>query len=424
CPLCRSPLRSVRSGFIRFGGFASVVGHRAFLLVGVCAACCRGAPAGLPSDMLTDLRHSRSQVLWFFATGTARSIETRRARDHVRRGNSVQWPALFSDRYGKGSESLMSRFLTLSAVAGCIIAVAAIGRAGEWPQLQGDQQRTGNAEYESLQAPLGLIAALPCTDAVIAAPIVSDGKLVVIDGAGVVSAYDVQSHEKLWTFATPGGAGNCNNIAAPAAVGKFIHVGTMAGYYFVLDRDTGEVLTQIDRAEPIFAAPVVARDRVYFATLGARLFALQADGTQVWEWDFVREVIGFEGDRWKGEDWTAFRGDRVTWKDHFVCSRDLCAVDGAIVMPSGGRTVFIEDAGDAPRLRTIGVIPDFHGKEFPATFGQSADAEGNVYVQWHRRDNAGRLEVLRLDGDELQITSVPGTETYINQPDLLGFASV
>src|SRR5690606_32242642 len=196
------------------------------------------------------------------------------------------------------------------------------------------------------------------------------------------------------------------------------------GYYFVLDRDTGEVVTQIDCAEPIFAAPVVVNERVYFATLGARLYALQADGTQVWEWDFVREVVGFEGDRWKGEDWTAFRGDRVTWKDHFVCSRDICAVDGAIVMPAGGRTVFLEDTGDAPRLRTIGVIPDFHGKEFPATFGQSADAEGNVYVQWHRRDNAGRLEVLRLEGDELKITSVPGTETYINQPDLLGFASV
>jgi outer membrane protein assembly factor BamB len=318
----------------------------------------------------------------------------------------------------------MSRFLTLNAVVGCMFAVAAIGRAGEWPQLQGDALRSGDAEHESLQTPLGLIAALPCTDAVLAAPIVSDGKLIVIDGAGVVSAFDVTSHEKLWTFATPGGAGNCNNIAAPAAVGKYIHVGTMAGYYFVLDRETGDVITQIDCAEPIFAAPVVVDDRVYFATLGARLFALKTDGTQVWEWDFVREVIGFEGDRWKGEDWTAFRGDRVTWKDHFVCSRDICAVDGTIVMPAGGRTVFVEDAGDKPRLRTIGVIPDFHGQEFPATFGQSADAEGNVYVQWHRRDNAGRLEVLRLEGDELSITNVPGTETYINQPDLLGFASV
>ena len=63
--------------------------------------------------------------------------------------------------------------------------------------------------------------------------------------------------------------GNCNNVAAPAVVGKYVHVGTMAGYYYVLDRDSGAVVKEIDCGEPIFAAPAVGEDRVYFATLGA-----------------------------------------------------------------------------------------------------------------------------------------------------------
>ena len=107
-------------------------------------------------------------------------------------------------------------------------------------------------------------------------------------------------------------------------------------------------------------------------------------------------MIGFDGDRWKGDDWLKFRGDRVTWKDHFVCSRDICLLGKTVVMPAGGRTIFLEDGGDAPRLRAVGEIPEYAGKEYPATFGQSADRAGNVYVQWHRRDNAGRVEILRM----------------------------
>ncbi|MCH8830650.1 MAG: PQQ-binding-like beta-propeller repeat protein, partial [Planctomycetes bacterium] len=66
----------------------------------------------------------------------------------------------------------------------------------------------------------------------------------------------------------------------------------------------------------------------------------------------------------------------------------------------------------------------YAGSEYPATFGQSADAAGNVYVQWHRRDNAGRVEKLRLAGDKIETDFVKGTETSIRLHGLLSFASV
>lgn len=304
-----------------------------------------------------------------------------------------------------------------------LLLCAAVAR-GDWTQLQGDALRSGNAPGAAVKTPLGLVGAVPLTDGIYAAPVVADGKVFVVDGSGVVVALDGQSLRELWRFVTKGGPGNCNNVAAPAVVGKYVHVGTTAGYYYVLDRDTGKLVREIDCREPIFSSPAAGADRVYFATLGARVYALKPDGEQLWRWDFVTEVVKFDGNRWSGEDWFKARKDRVTWRDHFVCSRDICLVGKTVVMPAGGRTVFLEDAGAGPQLRSVGVIPVYDGSEYPATFGQSADAAGNVYVQWHRRDNAGRVEVLKLADGKVQTDFVKGTETAIHLPGLLSFAPV
>lgn len=305
------------------------------------------------------------------------------------------------------------------------LASSSIAFAGDqWSQLQGDALRSGNVPHARIPDDLGLIGAVPLTDGIYAAPVVDEGAVYVVDGAGVVHAICTQTLDVRWRHATSGGSGNVNNVSTPAIVGPYLHVGNMAGFYTVLDRQTGRVVAELDCGEPIFSAPAVGDDRVYFATLGARMHAVRPDGQQVWVWDFVREVVDFEGDRWSGEDWLEARGDRVTWRDHFVCSRDICLIGRTIVMPAGGRTVFLDDDGPAATLRAVGEIPAYAGREYPATFGQSADAAGNVYVQWHRRDNAGRVDILRLTDEGVQTDFVPGTETAIHLPGLLSFASV
>lgn len=300
--------------------------------------------------------------------------------------------------------------------------------ADDWLQFQGDGLRSGNAEQFQLPKGLGLVGTVALTDAIYAAPVVADGVIYVVDGSGTVAAIVAGSLEKKWQVTTGGGASNCNNSATPAVVGNYLHVSTMAGIHYVLDRHTGKVLRELECREPIFSSPITNGKRVYVTTVGARVYALEEDGQPVWEWDFVKEVIGFEGDRWKGEDWLKARPNRVTWRDHFVCSRELCLLNkDMLVIPAGGRTVFLQDAGDRPRLRVAAEIPQYDGNEYPATFGQSADAAGNVYVQWHRRDNAGRVEVLKLAGDgsdKVDTSFLPATQTAIHLPGLLGFAGV
>src|SRR5688500_16041221 len=95
---------------------------------------------------------------------------------------------------------------------------------GDWPQLQGDALRSGNAPNAELPERLGLVGAVPMSDGIYAAPVVAGGKAYVIDGSGIVSAVDANSLKVLWTFATRGGAGNCNNVASPAIIGKYLHV--------------------------------------------------------------------------------------------------------------------------------------------------------------------------------------------------------
>jgi outer membrane protein assembly factor BamB len=306
------------------------------------------------------------------------------------------------------------------------VCATAMAGAGDWPQFMFDARHSGNAaEHELEPERLGLTASLALSDGICTSPVVKGENVFVVDGSGVAWCLDVETLAVKWRFQSKGGPQNVNNVSSPVIAGEFLHLGTSSGFYYVLNGETGSVVAEIDCQEAIFSTPVAGTDRVYFATLGSRVFSVTFEGEVVWEWDFVKEVIGFTGNRWSGEDWVKFRGDRVTWKDHFVCSRDISLVNRTVVIPAGGRTVFLEDTGSAPLLKASGEIPNFSGGEFPATFGQSADAEGNVYVQWHRRDNAGRVDVLRLDGET--VTSgefVPGTDTNIRMDGLLSFSPV
>ena len=309
-------------------------------------------------------------------------------------------------------------------VFACLVASASSAVAQSWPQFKFDAHRSGNVPDRQITTPLGLVAAVPLTDAVLTAPVCTDGRIYVVDASGVAFCVDAGNGNVVWKTPTPGGPVNCNNISSPAIADGFLHFGTTAGSYFVLDTRDGSIVRQISCGEPIFSAPVVDSGRVYFATLGSRVYALQPDGTVCWTWDFVREVMQFEGNRWDGAAWLAHKEGRVNWQDSFCCSMNIAAHEQTVVIPAGGRTVWVKDQGDRAELRALGIVPSYAGKEYPATFGQSLGEDGAVYRQWHRRDNAGRVEVFRLNGADVETDFVRGTETAINLPGLLSFCSV
>jgi len=301
----------------------------------------------------------------------------------------------------------------------CILVAVgcAVCQAEDWPQVKFDCRHSGNAVERTLGPSLGLVGAVPLTDAIFTAPAVANGRVFTIDGSGVVFCIDATSLQVLWKCETAGGKANCNNVSSPAVADRYVHVGTMAGTYYVLDASNGTVVKQIACGEPIFSSPVVANGRVYFATLGSRVYALEPNGTICWTWDFVAQKIGFRGDRWSGRDWLEYRKSRVTPDDMFCCSTDIVAHGKTIVLPAGGSVVWLEDNGDRASVRATGTPRN-------TTLGLSIGEDGAIYRQWTLLDNGGQVDILRLgDGGKIVSGFVGGTKTS-TAGGLVSFCSV
>jgi len=304
---------------------------------------------------------------------------------------------------------------------------AAVAIAEEnWTQLKFDGRHSGNAPDRHVETPLGLLAAVPLTDAVLTAPVVAGGRVYAVDASGVAFCLDARTLRVVWKTPTSG-AGNCNNVSSPLLAGRYLHFGTTAGTYYVLDAADGKPVRKIECGEPIFSAPVAGDDRVYFATLGSVVHAITPNGTPCWRWDFVKEVLGFSGDRWSGAAWrdhlqalaavqdekqagpqvpqhrdaakiaasklpnkaAAAHGaliGRVTNTEQFLCSRDI-ALDGrTVVVPAGGSLVWLEDRGAKPLVRRM-------VRQHTPTLGLSIGDDGTVYRQWHWLDNNGQVSL-------------------------------
>jgi outer membrane protein assembly factor BamB len=312
----------------------------------------------------------------------------------------------------------MTRFLLVCA-AWLAASGSVLPAAESWTQFKYDSEHSGNAPNVHLAAKMGLQGAVPLTDAVFTAPVIADGRIYVLDGAGVLFCVDAQSRRVMWRFRSPGESRNCNNYSSPALVGPFVHFGTMAGNYFVLNASDGTLVRKIDCGEPVFSCPVVGADTVYFATLGSQVYALSPRGDVRWTWDYVREVLKFQGDRWSGQDWLTYKKERVTWREQFLCSRDMALHGKTLVIPAGGSIVWLADRGDHAQM-----LGGFAPNESPATLGMSLDAAGAVYRQWFRRDNGGRVDVMRVVDGKVEATFVPGTETDYQSDPSMSFCSV
>lgn len=315
---------------------------------------------------------------------------------------------------------IQKTIITLLTVLSLTLAATA---EENWLQFKYDSEHSGNVPDRSVTTHLGLLGAIELTDAVFTAPVVSEGRVYVVDGSGVAFCIDASTFEVLWKFDTGADKFNCNNVSSPAIAGRYLHFGTIAGYYFVLDKNNGQVVKKISCGGPVFSAPVVANGRVYFATLGSKVYALEPGGNVCWVWDFVKETLGFDGDRWSGEAWCKHAGGRVTWRDQFCCSGNIVVHSRLLVIPTSS-AICLEDKGSLAEFREMATVPSYAGSEKPTVFGLSISKDGLVYEQWHRRDNTGRVEIIPLPGVQRKIEFVPGTLTEINRPGSLSFCSV
>jgi len=317
-------------------------------------------------------------------------------------------------------EQLMkSRFRRIVVLTVYLLGMGAhaVAQAEDWSQFKFDSRHSGYASDRSIRLPLGLMGTVPLTDAIFTSPVIANGRVFVIDGSGVVFCIDAATLQVLWKFESRGGRFNCNNVSSPAVVDRYLHFGTMAGTYYVLDVSDGTVVRQISCGEPIFSSPVAASGRVYCATLGSRVYALESDGEICWVWDFVEERFGFQGDRWNGQDWLRHKQGRVTRDDLFCCHRDIAVYGRTLLLSTDGTVVWLQDMGASPQVRAVSTPHN-------TTLGLSVSENGTAYRQWTLLDNGGQVDILKLrDDGKVQAGSVGGTRTS-TRGGLLSFSSV
>ncbi len=303
-------------------------------------------------------------------------------------------------------------------VALCLALAALVAPQEEWLQSRFDSRRSGHAPGRRVESAPGLLAAIPLGEAVFTTPAVAGDRAYVVDGAGAATCIDTRTFGVRWRTETRGGRANCNNLSSPALAGRYLHFGTAAGGYAVLDADRGTLVREIACGSPVWCSPVLAGGRVYFTTVGAEVYALEPDGTVAWTWDFVKEVVKFPGDRWSGEEWSRHRQGRLGQDDRFLATGDLAVAGKTIVLPAGNAVVWLEDEGARARLRTL-------HRDFTAGFGLALGERGEAYQQWHAVDNAGSVRILEPGPDgAVARGEVAGTKTSARLSGLLGFTSV
>ena len=70
------------------------------------------------------------------------------------------------------------------------IIVSSVATGEDWLQFKYDCRHSGNVPDRSVTTPLGLVGVVPLTDAVFTAPVISEGRVYIMDGSGVVFCLD------------------------------------------------------------------------------------------------------------------------------------------------------------------------------------------------------------------------------------------
>ncbi|MFH1759807.1 MAG: PQQ-binding-like beta-propeller repeat protein [bacterium] len=286
----------------------------------------------------------------------------------------------------------------------------------DWLQFKFDNRNSGDVPGRSVKTPLGLLGAIPLTDAVFTAPVISDGFVYVVDGSGLAHCIEISTMTVKWTHRPRGGNANCNNTSSPAIIDNYLHYGTMSGAYYVLNKTTGELVKEIQTGDPIFTSPVVDSGRVYFASLGMRVYALEPNGETAWTLDYVKEKIAnvSSDDRWDGMG--KAQGASLS---SILCARDILVHQKKIILPSGPYTtiVGIEDMGTSGKVF-------WENKTRRNTFAISMNEMGLIYRQWTILDNESSVDFFGIGNMLDYPPSVVGTSTNTSCDRTLGFSSV
>lgn len=125
-----------------------------------------------------------------------------------------------------------------------------------------------------------------------ASPIVAEGKVFVLDAAGRVTAFSVQSGSVAWTASlTPPSEKDQEGYGGGlAADGGRLYAGTGYGFVVALDLGTGRKLWEKNVSSPIRSSPTASAERVFVVSRDGNVYCLSgSDGSELWSFKGMPE---------------------------------------------------------------------------------------------------------------------------------------
>jgi outer membrane protein assembly factor BamB len=127
---------------------------------------------------------------------------------------------------------------------------------------------------------------------IMASPVVADGRLFVLDGRSLLSAYDAATGREIWrvdiaNHRGPGREGFGGGVAAGDG-----RVYVTSGFRFIAayDAATGKQVWRTPNTAPVHGAPTYADGKIYFVDVSDQLQALDAkSGQSLWTYQALEE---------------------------------------------------------------------------------------------------------------------------------------
>ncbi len=123
-------------------------------------------------------------------------------------------------------------------------------------------------------------------------PIVSNGRVFVLDTKATLRAFDVGSGRNLWSksLAPTNEESDEGFGGGVASDGRLVYATTAFGNIMAMDAGSGELVWGKRIDGPFRAAPTVANGKVYVTSINNEVFCLSAaDGTTLWKFEGVAE---------------------------------------------------------------------------------------------------------------------------------------
>ena len=209
-------------------------------------------------------------------------------------------------------------------------------------------------------------------------PIVTQGRIVAMDGAGTVTALNAGGGGGSWSISLVPEDEDVRIVygGGLAADQGRVFVSSPFGPLVALDLASGNTLWTADLIAPVRGAPTAAGGRVYVVSANNTVHALDiADGTEVWSFDGIPEASGI-----LANTSPAVSGNRVIVP---YTSGEIIAFDAA-----EGTPVWADQLAGASRLTAVSGFADVAAR--PVVF------EGTVYAI----SVSGRLSASALDDGE------------------------